>query len=55
LEYVRPDYRKEILTLVREVVGHIKGMGGDSPAFWLEYLKKRADEDTQSLEKTLQA
>jgi hypothetical protein len=54
-QFRRPDYRTEILALVQEVEAHIKGMGGDSPPFVLEYLRKRADEDTRSLKNALQA
>ena len=47
------DYRQEILALVREINDQIKQMIGDSPVFLLDYLRKRAGEDTMSLEKAL--
>jgi hypothetical protein len=47
------DYRQEIQSLIGEINDQIKQMVGDSPVFVLDYLRKRAEEDTQSLEKAL--
>ena len=47
------DYRQEIQSLVGEINDQIKQMVGDSPVFVLDYLRKRAEEDTQLLEKAL--
>jgi hypothetical protein len=49
----RADYRQEMQALVKEINDQIKQMIGDSPVFLLDYLRKRAEEDTQSLEKAL--
>jgi hypothetical protein len=47
------DYCQEILALVEEINAQISAMIGDNPVFLLDYLRKRAEEDTQSLEKAL--
>ena len=47
------DYCQEILALVEEINAQISAMIGDNPVFLLDYLRNRAEEDTQSLEKAL--